>query len=142
MEEEKPRLIIFDLDDVMVEWGFIFKKDAKYILYLLKEEFGFDVKIVTSRWLVPYILAVAWLWINNLDIKVEMSGPNGNKADYYKSAYMFADNDPKHVLSVLESGKVERVCLFSNDKEAKLETEKEYFIVSDWWDIVWVAFVQ
>ncbi|MDD5433363.1 MAG: hypothetical protein PHE77_01750 [Candidatus Pacebacteria bacterium] len=135
-EIEKP-LLVLDLDGVVLDWGLIFKKDAKIVLLILARIF--NVKIVTSRDIFLYITGVAWFWLNNINILIERSGPNGNKATHCKGAFMFVDNDSKHILNVLEEGSVEKVCFFSKDKEVKLETEKKFSVVSNWWDIFWEA---
>lgn len=140
MKETERPLIIFDLDDVIVSWGFFFKKGAKIALEILF--YVFDLKIVTSRGIFSYLVAVVWLWLNNINIPIERSGPNGNKAKHCQKALMFVDNDPKHILNVLESGGVEKVCFFPKNGEAEVETDKKIYIVYDWWDILWVALAQ
>lgn len=132
------RLIVLDFDDVVVERGFIFQKDAKYAISFLEK--SFDLRIVTSRGLFSYLVAVIWLWLNRVDVPIEKSGPNGNKSKHCHGAYMFIDNDSKHVLNVLEGGNVEKVCLFSKNKKTNIETEKSFLVVSNWQEILVMAF--
>lgn len=120
--------IIFDFDGVIVQYGLFFKKDAKLVLRLLKNN-KHSLKIVTSRDKGGCFFAKIILWLNDVKIPVEKAGKNGNKADFAIGADFFVDDKDNHVDDVALV--VKNVYIFSKEKHPKFST------LSNWWDIYW-----